>query len=171
MDSKEMKKQAYSYFETGYHCAEVVTKTILSNFSKDSHPDAVKAASFFGGGIAGTTDELCGAFTGGIIVLGILMGRENPAELMTEGATIAKKFKQKFTQEFGSLNCAKLMRGFAETENHFGCAKLTAKTAIMLAELLEEHDKNNEADMGVLSYQPHQKIQPGTCPFTGCACQ
>lgn len=165
-----MKKQAYHHFESGYHCAEVITETILSNFSKDLHPDAVKAASFFGGGIAGTTDELCGAFTGGIISLGILMGRENPGESMKEGATIVKAFKQKFMQEFGSINCAKLMKGFAEKEDTLGCAKLTAKTTVMLAEFLEEHGKNNEADMGVLSYQPHRKIEPGTCPFTGCAC-
>jgi C_GCAxxG_C_C family probable redox protein len=171
MNTKEIKKQAYSHFESGHHCAEVITQTILSKFAKGPHPDAVKAASIFGGGIAGTTEELCGAFTGGIVSLGILMGREHPTESIKEAAKIAKAFKQQFSLEFGSLNCAKLIKGFAEKEDHFGCAKLTAKTTAMLAEMLEEYGKKHEADMSFSSYQPHQTIEPGTCPFTGCSCR
>jgi C_GCAxxG_C_C family probable redox protein len=170
MNAKEIKKQAYSHFESGHHCAEVITKTILSKFEKTSHTDAVKAASLFGGGIAGTTEELCGAFTGGVLTLGILMGREHPDESMKDGATLVKSFKQKFIEEFGSVNCAKLMRGFAEKEDHLGCPKLTAKATVILSELLEGYGKKDGADMDCIPYQPHQKIEPGTCPFSGCAC-
>jgi hypothetical protein len=90
---------------------------------------------------------------------------------MKDGATTAKAFKQKFIQEFGSLNCAELMKGFAVKEEPLGCAKLTATATVFLAELLEGIGKKDEADMNVFSYQPHQKIDPGTCPFTGCTCK
>ena len=83
--AREIKRQAYQNFKSGLHCAEVVSKTILNNFCKEPHPEAVKASSYFGGGIAGTMEELCGAFTGGVIALGILLGRENPGDAMREG--------------------------------------------------------------------------------------
>jgi hypothetical protein len=75
MENKEIKKTVYGHYESGFHCAEVITKTVLEMFSGKPRPEATKAASVFGGGIGGSTEELCGAFTGGVIALGYLMGR------------------------------------------------------------------------------------------------
>jgi len=169
MKVEKIKKQVYHNFESGLHCAEVVSKTILDNFSKQSHPEAIKASSCFGGGIAGTMEELCGAFTGGLIALGVLLGRENPGETMAEGAEMAKKYKTLFMEEFGSVNCQTLLEGFDE-ENLKGCAKLTADATAFLAESLEGFETEKEIDLERYCLQPKDKVALGTCPFSGCTC-
>src|SRR4030042_569763 len=103
MENKEIKKTVYSHYESGLHCAEVISKTILDKFSNKEHPEAVKIASGFGGGIAGSMEELCGAFTGGIITLSALIGRENPGESMKDLSILVSEFKEKFIEQFGSL--------------------------------------------------------------------
>ena len=75
MESKEIRKKAYGHFESGLHCAEVISKTILEMFSTESHPAVIRSTSGFGGGIGGSNEELCGAFTGGVVALGYLLGR------------------------------------------------------------------------------------------------
>lgn len=170
MNVKEIKRQAYRNFESGHHCAEVVSKTILDNFSKQSHPEVVKVSSCFGGGIAGTMEELCGAFTGGVIALGALLGRENPGETLKEAAEAVKKYKAWFLENHGSINCQALIDGFPEEEGMMGCVKLTADAAAHLAELLAEFETAKETDMETFCYQPREKAAPGTCPFSGCSC-
>jgi C_GCAxxG_C_C family probable redox protein len=170
MNVKEIKKQAYQNFESGFHCAEVVSKTILDNFSQQSYPEVIKASSCFGGGIAGTTEDLCGAFTGGVIALGVLLGRENPGETMKDGAEMVKKYRTWFIQEFGSVNCQTLLDGFTEEEGVIGCAKLTANAAAVLADWLKEFEKQNDIDMDAYCLRAREKAALGACPFSGCSC-
>jgi C_GCAxxG_C_C family probable redox protein len=168
MESKEIKKTVYGHYESGLHCAEVISKTILDKFSDKEHPEAVKIASGFGGGIAGSMEELCGAFTGGIIALSSLVGRENPGETMKDYAILAGEFKEKFLEEFGTLNCHTLLEGFKKQENPFGCVKLTAAASVILADILTEFEK--ETDINTLCCQPRDKVELGQCPFRGCGC-
>jgi SAM-dependent methyltransferase len=64
LEPKAIKKQVYKNLESGLHCAEALSKSILDAVSGESHPDVVKASSGFGGGIAGTTEDLCGVPVG-----------------------------------------------------------------------------------------------------------
>ncbi|MCJ7773314.1 MAG: C-GCAxxG-C-C family protein [Desulfobacterales bacterium] len=170
MGNKEIKKTVYGHYESGLHCAEVVSKTILNKFSDKEHPEAVKIASGFGGGIAGSMEELCGAFTGGIIALSSLVGRENPGENMKDYAILSSEFKEKFLEKFGTLNCHSLLEGFNKQENPFGCVKLTASASIILADILTEFEKEKQIDINTLSCQPRDKVELGQCPFRGCGC-
>ncbi|UCD32124.1 MAG: C_GCAxxG_C_C family protein [Desulfobacterales bacterium] len=170
MPVKEIKKQVYQNFESGYHCAEVVAKTIIDNFSTASCHEAVKASSCFGGVIAGTTEDLCGAFTGGVIALGVLVGRENPGEAMTEGAELVKEYKAWFLEQFGSTNCQTLLEGFYDKEGMIECVKLTADATAFLAKLLNAFEKKKEIDMDAFCNQPRESVALGTCPFSGCSC-
>lgn len=54
---------------------------MLESHATEAPPEVIRAASGFGGGIGGSTEELCGAFTGGIIALGFLLGREGICHL------------------------------------------------------------------------------------------
>ena len=64
MDKEMIRQRVLENFAAGHHCAEVVVKTALELFSDNGHhPEVMKAAGAFGGGIAGSTEELCGAFT------------------------------------------------------------------------------------------------------------
>ena len=170
MENKEIKKTVYGHYESGLHCAEVISKTVLDKFSDKPNSETVKIASGFGGGIAGSMEELCGAYTGGIITLGSLVGRENPGESMKDLSILASEFKDKFLEEFGSLNCQTLLEGFNKQENPYGCVKLTAAASIILAEILNEFEKEKQTDINTLCCQPREKVELGQCPFRGCGC-
>ena len=171
MISKAIKKRTYEHFESGFHCAEAVSKTVLEMFSEEPDTVFVKCASGFGGGIAGTTEELCGAFSGGVIALGYLLGRENPGDNMKDCGRITKEFKSKFEEKFGSINCAALLKGFGEQGNHKGCMELTAETSVMLADLLKEFENQTHITLDTFCCQPREKVAAGNCPYGGCACQ
>ena len=166
MEIKEIEKKAYGYFESGLHCAEVISKTVLEAFSEEPHTDAIKSASAFGGGIGGSIEELCGAFTGGVIALGSLLGREDPGKDMRDCGTLIKDFKSKFKDEFGSLNCPVILEGFSQNGNQGNCVRLTAEATVMLADLLNEFEKKKEVDVQTFCCQPKDKVALGSCPFS-----
>jgi len=171
MENKQIKKAVYSHYGSGFHCAEVITKTMLEMFSGKPHPEATRAASVFGGGIGGSTEELCGAFTGGVIALGYLLGRDAPGDNMRDAGVLVKEFKSRFQTQFGTLRCRDLLFSFDEQENHVGCVKLTAETTVILANLLNEFGSNRGMDLDRYSTQPREKVQLGQCPFKAGGCQ
>jgi|GEM_PF-86407 C_GCAxxG_C_C family probable redox protein len=171
MENKEIRKKVYGHYQSGFHCAEVITKTVLEIFSQKARPEATKAASVFGGGIGGSTEELCGAFTGGVIALGYLMGRDTPGDDMRDAGALVKEFKSRFLNQFGSLNCRKLLFDFDEQENPLGCVKLTAETSVILANLLNQFGSNKGIHFDEYGSQPRDKLELGRCPFKPGTCQ
>jgi C_GCAxxG_C_C family probable redox protein len=166
MEREEIRKKVYGHFESGFHCAEAISKTVLEMFSEEPQSEVIKAASGFGGGIGGSTEELCGAFTGGIIALSSLVGRENPGENLTECGAHIKAFKEMFLKEFDSLNCQTILTGFSEQGNGANCMELTANAAIVLAEILKGVERTGDMDLKSFSYQPRDKVELGRCPFS-----
>lgn len=167
MEREEIQKRAYGYFQAGFHCAEVVTKTILEKSSDRPLPEVVRCASGFGGGIAGSMEELCGAFTGGIIALGSLLGREKPGEELRDCGGLIKEFKSRFISKFGSVNCPILLSAMGQREDHLDCVKLTAKTAVILSDLLDEFAEQTSTPIGNVCHRSRERVEVGRCPFTG----
>jgi C_GCAxxG_C_C family probable redox protein len=162
MESKEIKKKVYANFASGFHCAEAISKTVLEIFSENSQPELIRAASGFGGGIGGSTEELCGAFTGGIIALGHLLGRERAGENLRDCGALTKEFKRRFLDELGSLNCRTILEGSGDP---LGCVTLTANAAVMLADLLNEFGLEKEIGLRTYSTQPRETVALGQCPY------
>jgi arsenite methyltransferase len=169
LEPKAIKKQVYKNLESGLHCAEALSKAILDAVSGESHRDVVKASSGFGGGIAGTTEDLCGGFSGGVLVLGALLGRDKGLENLKDCGLLIKELRNRFLKEFGSVNCGTILKGFDEAQKPFMCAKITAKGAEMVADLLNEYEKNRGQDLSTLCCRPRDKVALGTCPF-GATC-
>jgi C_GCAxxG_C_C family probable redox protein len=166
MESKHIRKMAYRHFETGLHCAEVIYKTTLEIFSEEPDPGMVRIASGFGGGIAGSTEELCGAFTGGVIAIGHFLGRKEPGDDLRDCGAITKKFKEIFEKEFGTLNCKTILKGFDKQENAIGCVKLTATATVLLANLLKELEEDKTFILNDFLAQSRKKVGLGQCPFS-----
>ncbi len=104
-------EQAVSVLMQGYNCAQ----SVLSSFCEDLKIDrdkALKMACGFGAGMA-RKEEVCGAVTGGIIVIGAKYGRgENDDRTATE-KTYAKtrELMDLFAERHGSFICRKLLKG------------------------------------------------------------
>ena len=149
----------------------MIAKTVLEMFSGQPHPEATRAASVFGGGIGGSTEELCGAFTGGVIALGYLLGRDAPGDNMRDAGALVQEFKSRFQTQFGTLKCRDLLFSFDEKEGPLGCVKLTAETTVILANLLNEFGSKKGIPLGEYSGRPREKVQLGQCPFKAGTCQ
>ena len=78
-DLEKAEALAGKYAGLGYHCSEAATRTLLEIIHGDAEPTLIKVSTAFMGGIAGTQQHICGAVSGGLIVLGSLFGRVEPA--------------------------------------------------------------------------------------------
>jgi len=73
---------------------------------------SLKLACGFGGGM-GRTENVCGAITGGILILGLIFGRgENEDKLKQEKVYIfVRDFIEKFKAKYGAIECKCLIDG------------------------------------------------------------
>jgi arsenite methyltransferase len=165
IENREIRQRVYQDFESGRHCAEAVSKTILEIFSSRPAESAVRCAAGFGGGIAGTFEEVCGALSGGVLALGLLLGRSEPdANRITLGE-LTRQFRQRFISEFGSSHCATLRNGFAQKNDPLACPKLSAQAAVILADMLYRFESEKDAPIETWTQAPEDKALPGDCPF------
>ena len=170
LETRQIRKMVYESYQSGFHCAEAISRSVLEVFSDGAYFPLVKAASAFGGGIVGSTEELCGAFTGGVMALGYLLGRENPGDDLRDCAALVNEFKKKFQSQFGSLNCRTILDSFSEQENPLGCVKLTAEASVLLADLLKDFQVKRGLDCQAYRTQPRNKVELGRCPFQAGSC-
>ena len=166
MEEKKIKERVYHHFGSGYHCAEVVAKTIMETYGDQSNNGVIKAASGFGGGIAGTTDELCGAFTGGVIALSYFFGREIPGEELDQSGTMIKEFKKKFNDQHGSLNCGTLISSFSNDEGQMGCVRVTENATQMVSKMIAAFEEKKNTTVEAAFCQPKENVPLGSCPFS-----
>ena len=139
------EKTVADLFKKNIMCSQIV----FSEFSQDlgvSEDQAKKIASLFGlGMLAG---EVCGAFTGALMVIGLKYGHCKEGDLINQTLATAKyaEFRSRFETEFGSTICCKVM-GYnpalpedmvkIEQENLFEtlCPKVVCRTIELLKEL------------------------------------
>lgn len=128
MDKSEI---AVNKFKDGYNCAQSVLFSYADklNISRDL---ALKMANGFGGGM-GRKQEVCGALSGGILVLNLIYGRgENEDKQKQEIVySLVRELMDKFEEKYGSVNCKKLLDGCelmtSEGQEQFKSNKLIEK--------------------------------------------
>lgn len=102
---------AYQYHKEGYNCAQSVVGAFLDklNLTKEQ---AMAMAGGFGGGIGGSHCELCGAVSGGVMVLSLLNPHSEGGDIEAKKYvySLAKEFRQRFADSFGGLTrCGELL--------------------------------------------------------------
>ncbi|HDP25792.1 MAG TPA: C_GCAxxG_C_C family protein [Deltaproteobacteria bacterium] len=103
--------RAVQKFLGGYSCAQ----SVFSSFCDDLHIDentALKLACGFGAGM-GMKEEVCGAVTGGILVLGAAYGRGTHDDRKATEKTYAKtrELMERFSEKHGTIICRRLLGG------------------------------------------------------------
>lgn len=107
--TSDHSKLAGELFAQGYNCAQSVLLAFEDITGLDRET-AARVASSFGGGIGGS-GEVCGALTGALMALGLVVGNTDPAD------KAAKEFHRRrsfdfavlFEAEQGSLRCWELL--------------------------------------------------------------
>lgn len=99
---------AEEYFKKGYNCSQSVAAAFAPEMGMTPET-AIRLAAGFGGGV-GRMREVCGAFSGVVLVLGALYGQDDPATktaLYTTVQQLAQEFRDRNGR--GALRCRELL--------------------------------------------------------------
>ena len=134
----KIARKAGSLLNQGYHCSEAMLLVVGTELLGELDPQAINISTPFAGGIACAYDDLCGALTGGLMVIGGLFGRENVHKSDNRCMAVAKHYRDTFLQEFGWLNCCDLREHWRGKPGQEDCAELVEKAAALLLAILSE---------------------------------
>ena len=143
---------AIDYFYKGYNCTQAIVLAFKDLIDIDENK-LLKIASPFGGGMS-RLREVCGAFSGIVIVAGYLFGYDDndtgakKNELYSRIQELAKEFEK----ENGSLTCRKLLNKDVVHDNPISekrtpdfyknrpCPKIIGSAAKILNDYIKEND-------------------------------
>ena len=101
--------QAAAYFRRGYNCAQSILLTMQQHYNIRPNPLIPKIATALGGGI-GLCGNVCGAFTGATLAIGLRYGTNRPSHKSREKAYAqTQTLHEQFTKTFGTLLCRELI--------------------------------------------------------------
>ena len=104
----------------------------------DLEPQCVRMATGFGGGVGGTHQEMCGALSGGVLVVGGVLGRESADEDSDPAGDLVTLYRERFLAALGDTQCARL-RELVEAPGGLGsCDLLVERVATILLDLFAE---------------------------------
>ena len=111
MSEKLYAEKAEKLFREGYNCSQAVVLAFSDLTGLDKNT-AARLSSSFGGGF-GRLREVCGAFSGISLVLGLLCGygeTDNP-ERKKEHYALIQEAAKRFREKNGSIICRELLSG------------------------------------------------------------
>ena len=143
-------ERARALFLEGYNCAQAVTCAFDDVTGLDTAA-AARLASSFGGGL-GRLREVCGTVSGAAIVLGIVLGYDDPRDYAAKKAHYRRvqEFARRFAEANDTIICRELLRGVESetggdpeprTPEYYArrpCPALAACSARILEEMLRE---------------------------------
>ena len=125
---KYWNKENYSY-----SCSETMLHAANEFYDLGLEEDSFKMMAPFSGGMF--EGETCGALTGAISVLGILLVNNNKAD-SPEMIEATKEFKQRFYNEIGSKDCTPLKEKFNDD-----CGEIIYMSGKILEEVITKYRK------------------------------
>lgn len=144
-------------YETNYHgCSQAVVAALQDAFGIGG-PDILRASTAFAGGVV-RRGIVCGALTGGLMMIGFLAGRDDleMGDQYQRGMGFADELYRKFEEELGTTSCPNIQQEkFGKTfdlltqegrdaiheamaQNPEGCQAVTREAARLAAEVMVE---------------------------------
>jgi C_GCAxxG_C_C family probable redox protein len=104
------------------------------------HVDEVmlRVSTALAGGVGGSHQELCGALSGGALLIGALYGRTDPDLDDTECRRLVCCYRDRFIEELGTSNCFELRESGYGSEGKWPCSTLVERAARVLLEVLAD---------------------------------
>jgi C_GCAxxG_C_C family probable redox protein len=96
----------------------------------------IRMTTAMGGGVGLTLQELCGALSSGVLLVGALHGRTTSEEDDGKCAEIAALYRQKFLEEFGSTRCQEIRASGYGSDGKWPCSELVERAAGILLQTL-----------------------------------
>lgn len=130
--------KAGDLMDAGYHCSEAILLSVGGHYLGEVSPQAVRMSSPFAGGVGSTKLDLCGALTGGLMVIGGLAGREDAAINDDRCQALAAAYRAEFLRSFGWLKCGDLKSNWIGNAGQESCRALVEKAAGVLVGMIEQ---------------------------------
>ena len=137
---------AEEYFRSGtYFCSEAVVQTLNDELGNPLPEEVVKMASGFPIGL-GKSQCLCGAISGGEMILGMMYGRTKGEPMDPKMFEVAKGLHDYIKDEYKATCCRVITKkwdgdDFKSPERKEHCITITGKVARWVAERLIEDGK------------------------------
>ena len=107
-DVKKLYDLGFEYEQQFGNCAQCTLAALLDFFNV-KEDKLFKAATGLSGGTAGMGNGNCGAYSGGVLFLSLLYGRErhefSEREKTKPAGELARKLHGKFMAEYGGVRC------------------------------------------------------------------
>ncbi|RPI01452.1 MAG: C_GCAxxG_C_C family protein [Ignavibacteriae bacterium] len=102
-------EQAAATFLNGFNCAQAVFATSAEEFGID-RTEALKISCGFGAGM-GRRQDVCGAVTGAIMLIGSKHGKTVKEDASANETTyrLVREFSEQFIARHGSVSCKELL--------------------------------------------------------------
>jgi C_GCAxxG_C_C family probable redox protein len=97
-----------------------------------------RMTSGLGGGVGGSQEELCGALSGGVLVIGGQYGRVDPEDDDEACYRRVCAYRDRFRQAFGTTRCADIRAGGYGSDGIWPCSSLVEQAAHILLEILDQ---------------------------------
>jgi C_GCAxxG_C_C family probable redox protein len=110
----------------------------------DVEPELVRVAIAFCGGVGGTHEELCGAFSGGVMVLGILFAPQQPGGDEERMRSAIARYRERFLEEAGAMTCAALTGTRYGDDFEENCTDLVQQAVRTLLGVIAEYSEGPE---------------------------
>lgn len=136
MDRANIAVNAGKHFNSGFNCAESVLLSLAEAYNKDK--EIQKFASFFGGGIGSTHQEICGALSGAVLFIGHLLGRTDPKKNIDNNKELIKEILSSFNKTYNTTNCGKLTDGLDRKSQSEKCEGIVKYVAELTFEKLKD---------------------------------
>lgn len=130
--------EAERQWASGLNCAESVLRGVCHAQEMDLTDQAMRMATPFGGGI-GRSEDICGALMGGVMAIGVCLGRTTPAEDKLKCYDAAGKLYKLFLAQLGSTTCRELNEGdFKSSQHRLRCGRYVSAAARLALEGLRD---------------------------------
>ena len=145
------KEKALEVFGQKFHCSQ----SVLAAFAEEcglTEKQALKLGACFGSGMR--KGEVCGACTGALMVLGLLYGQDDKADLVSRERAnkVTVKMLEGFAAISGSYICNDLLkcdvstaegRQYAREQNLFTefCPQMVANAVCVLEQIIQEQSE------------------------------
>ena len=105
--SEQAPQRSLELFRSGFFCAESVLQALAE--SQGIRSDLIpRIATGFCSGIS-RTGGMCGAVSGAIMGIGLVTGRNSPAESLELSYALTQELISQFEKQYGSINCRQLL--------------------------------------------------------------
>lgn len=101
-------------------------------------PRIVRMATGFAGGVGESMQEMCGALSAGVMIIGALYGRNSLGEDDLPAQRLVTCYRERFAADLGTIRCGPLYEQVHAPGGLGSCSVVVERAARILLELLAE---------------------------------